>query len=106
VWLADWRSSSPSFHLLRRAPNKEMNQAQGAIEAASARIARVHARTLGEPRAAVAAAEDQVQEVRSALRSGNCAGVQGALSGVATSLQAASTQIDAAASPGGARRRP
>ena len=74
------------------------------ISRANAQLA--NARTLKEPRATVAAAEQKLQEARSALQSENYAGVQAALNGVAATLQAALTQIDAASSPGGARRRP
>jgi HAMP domain-containing protein len=69
-------------------------------------IARVNPRTLQEPRATVTAVEKKLQEARSALQTENYVGVQTALDGAATTLQAALTQIDAAASPGGARRRP
>ena len=69
-------------------------------------IARTNARTLREPRAAVSAAEVKLQEARSALQSEDYAAVKTALNGAAAALQAALTQIDAAASPGGARRKP
>ena len=69
-------------------------------------IARANARPLKEPRAIVTAADQKLQEARSALQSENYAGVQTALNGTAATLQAALTQIDAAASPGGARRKP
>jgi HAMP domain-containing protein len=69
-------------------------------------IARANARTLQEPRATVAAVEKRLQEARSALQTENYAGVQTALNGVAATIQTALSQIDAAASPGGARRRP
>ena len=68
-------------------------------------IARANARALQEPRAIVSAAETKLQEARSALQAENYAGVTAALSGAAGQLQAALTQIDAAASPGGARRK-
>ena len=68
-------------------------------------VARANARPLQEPGAIVAAAETKLQEARSALQAENYAGVGAALNGVAGQLQAALTQIDAAASPGGARRK-
>ena len=69
-------------------------------------VVRSNGRTLREPRATVTAVETKLQEARSALQSENYAGVTAALNGAAAQLQAALTQIDAVASPGGARRRP
>jgi HAMP domain-containing protein len=68
-------------------------------------IARTNPRALQEPRATVSAAETKLQEARSALQAENYAGVTSALNGEAGRLQAALTRIDAAASPGGARKR-
>ena len=68
-------------------------------------VARANARPLQEPRAIVSAAETKLQEARSALQAENYAGVSAALNGAAAQLQAALTQIDDAASPGGARRK-
>ncbi len=68
-------------------------------------IIRVNGRTLRGPRAAVAAAEKMLQEARSALATEDYAAVTRALTGTAADLQAALTEIDAAASPGPARRK-
>lgn len=68
-------------------------------------IARVNGRTLGTPRATVAAAETMLQEARSALQKEDYAAVTKALNGAAAQLQAALTEIDDAASPGAARRK-
>jgi HAMP domain-containing protein len=67
--------------------------------------AQLKARPLREPRATVAKAEKALQEARSALTSEDYAAVSKALDGIAAELQAALTQIDAAASPGAARRK-
>jgi hypothetical protein len=68
-------------------------------------IARVNGRTLRSPRATVAAAATKLQEARSALVREDYAGVTGALNSAAADLQAALSEIDAAASPGAARRK-
>jgi hypothetical protein len=68
-------------------------------------IARLNERVLRSPRATVAAAEQQLQEARAALGREDYAAVAAAVHGAAADLQAALTQIDAAASPGPARRR-
>ena len=68
-------------------------------------ILRLNGRTLREPRATVAAAEKMLQEARSALAGENYAAVTTALNGVAGDLQAALSEIDAAASPGSSRRK-
>ena len=65
-------------------------------------IARVNARALQAPRATVAAAEKQLQEARTALKAENYAGVTDGAQWRRGDLQAALTEIDAAASPGGA----
>ena len=63
------------------------------------------ARTLRAARATVAKSETVLQEARSALEKEDYATVSKVLSGVAAELQAALTQIDAAASPGPPKRR-
>lgn len=68
-------------------------------------IVRLNGRTLRAPRATVAAAEQMLQEARSALAREDYAGVTRALDGVAATLQAALTEIDAVASPGSSRRK-
>ncbi len=54
---------------------------------------------LKAPRATVAAAEGMLQEARTALKAEDYPAVAKALNGAAAELQAALTQIDAAASP-------
>jgi len=68
-------------------------------------IARIDPRTLRAPRATVAAAGKMLQEARSALQTEDYAAVTRALNGAAARLQAALTEIDAAASPGPSRRK-
>ena len=68
-------------------------------------IARLNARTLKAPRATVAAAETMLQEARAALKAEDYPAVSKALNGAAAELQAALTQIDAAASPRAPGRR-
>jgi HAMP domain-containing protein len=68
-------------------------------------IVRSNARTLRAPRATVAAAQTMLQEARSALAGEDYAAVTKALNGAAADLQAALTEIDAAASPGPSRRK-
>lgn len=68
-------------------------------------IARSNGRTLRAPRATVATVDIALQEARSALAREDYAAVSRALNGAAAELQAALTQIDAAASPGAARRK-
>ncbi|HUQ88689.1 MAG TPA: DUF4398 domain-containing protein [Vicinamibacterales bacterium] len=69
-------------------------------------IARVNATQLRAPRATVASAEGKLQEARTALKAEDYPAVSKALNGAAAQLQAALTQIDAAASPGpGGRKR-
>ena len=62
-------------------------------------IARVNPPQLKAPRATVAAAEGMLQEARKALKAEDYPAVAKALNGLAAELQAALTQIDAAASP-------
>jgi hypothetical protein len=62
-------------------------------------------RPLRAPRGTVAKAVTVLQEARSALASEDYATVSKVLNGVAAELQAALTQIDAAASPGTAPRK-
>lgn len=68
-------------------------------------IARSNGRALRVPRATVAKVELTLQEARSALAQEDYAAVGKTLNGAAAELQAALTQIDAAASPGTARRK-
>jgi hypothetical protein len=68
-------------------------------------IARLNARRLRAPRDTVAAAEKTLQEARTALAAEDYPGVTKALNGAAAQLQAALTEIDAAASPGTSGRR-
>jgi|SoiMethySBSTD1v2_1073268.scaffolds.fasta_scaffold127927_2 hypothetical protein len=62
-------------------------------------IARVSPPQLKAPRATIAAAEGMLQEARTALKAEDYPAVAKALNGTAARLQAALTQIDAAASP-------
>jgi hypothetical protein len=62
-------------------------------------IARVNPPQLKAPRATIAAAEGMLQEARTALKAEDYPAVAKALNGAAAELQAALTQIDAAASP-------
>jgi hypothetical protein len=62
-------------------------------------IARVNPPQLKAPRATIAAAEGRLQEARTALKAEDYPAVAKALNGTAAGLQAALTQIDAAASP-------
>ncbi len=68
-------------------------------------IARLNGRELKEPRSTVAAAAAKLQESRSALKGEDYPGVAKALNGAAAELQAALTQIDAAASPRSSGRK-
>jgi hypothetical protein len=62
-------------------------------------IARVNPALLKAPRATIAAVEGELQEARTALKAEDYPAVAKALNGAAARLQAALTQIDAAASP-------
>ena len=62
-------------------------------------------RALKAPRATVAAAGKMLQEARTALKAEDYPGVTKALNSAAAELQAALTEIDAAASPRGAPRK-
>ena len=62
-------------------------------------IARVNAAQLKAPRATIAASEGMLQKARTALKEEDYPAVAKALNGAAARLQAALTQIDAAASP-------
>ncbi len=68
-------------------------------------LARLNARVLRGPRATVADKEKRVQEARAALKAQDYARVTQALNGAAAELQAALTEIDAAASPRPAPRK-
>jgi HAMP domain-containing protein len=68
-------------------------------------IARLNGRALKAPRSTVAAAEAKLQEARTALKAEDYPAVAKALDGAAAELQAALTQIDAAASPRSSGRR-
>jgi hypothetical protein len=61
-------------------------------------LARVNARVLQAPRATVAAADKALQEARTALKTEDYQAVGAALNGIATRLQAALSEIDAAGS--------
>lgn len=71
-----------------------LNRAQ--TELKTPEIARVNARVLQAPRAAIAGAQKALQEARTALEAENYQGVSAALNGIAATLQAALTEIDAA----------
>jgi hypothetical protein len=62
-------------------------------------------RALKAPRATVTAAEKMLQEARTALKAEDYPGVTKALNSAAAELQAALTEIDAAASPRPAQRK-
>lgn len=68
-------------------------------------VARAGPRALRGPRATVGKMEKLLQEARSALAGEDYAAVATTLTGAAAELQAALTQIDAAASPGTPRRK-
>ena len=68
-------------------------------------IARLSGSALKAPRETVAAAETMLQEARAALKTEDYPAVTKALNGAAAELQAALTQIDAAASPRSAPRK-
>jgi hypothetical protein len=68
-------------------------------------VARLNARTLQGPRATVAATETMLQEARAALKTEDYSAVTRALNSAAAELQAALTEIDAAASPRTAPRK-
>jgi HAMP domain-containing protein len=80
-----------------------LSRAQSELKAADA--ARINARTLRAPHETVTAAEKMVQEARRALQAEDYPTVTKALNGAAGELQAALTQIDAAASPRPAPRK-
>jgi hypothetical protein len=68
-------------------------------------VARLNARTLEGPRATVAATEKMLQEARTALKTEEYSAVTKALNNAAAELQAALTELDAAASPRTAPRK-
>jgi hypothetical protein len=68
-------------------------------------IARANSKSLTTARATVATVEKVVQEARAALKTEDYAGVSTALNGATAKLQAALSEIDAAASPRAAPRR-
>ena len=68
-------------------------------------LARLNATVLRGPRATVADAERRVQEARTALKTEDYAAVTKALNGAAAELQAALSEIDAAASARPAPRK-
>ena len=74
-----------------------LSRAQAQLKDAD--VARLNARTLQEPRSTVAAAEKMLQEARTALKAEDYPAVTTALNSAAAELQAALTEIDAAASP-------
>ena len=68
-------------------------------------VARLNARTLQRPRSIVAATEAMLQEARAALKTEDYSAVTRALNSAAAELQAALTELDAAASPRTAPRK-
>ena len=68
-------------------------------------VARLNARTLQGPRSTVAATELMLQEARAALKTEDYSAVTRALNSAAAELQAALTELDAAASPRTAPRK-
>jgi len=68
-------------------------------------IARLPRPTLAAPRATTASAAKSLQEARTALGKDDYPGVNRTLHGVAEQLQGALTTLDAAATPGPARKR-
>ena len=74
-----------------------LNRAQAELKAAD--LLRVNAKLLRSPRQTVAAADKALQEARTALKAEDYQRVAGALNGVAATLQAALSEIDAATSP-------
>jgi len=68
-------------------------------------VARLNANALQGPRATIAATGKMVQEARTALKAEDYSGVTTALNSAAAELQAALTEIDAAASPRTAPRK-
>ena len=71
-----------------------LNRAQTELKAPE--MARISARALQSPRATIAAAGKTLQEARTALKAEDYQAVGKALNGVATKLQAALSEIDAA----------
>jgi hypothetical protein len=68
-------------------------------------VARLNARLLRGPRETVATAEKSLQEARAALAREEYEAAAKGLNGIATQLQAALSQIDAAISPAAPRRK-
>ena len=68
-------------------------------------VARLNPRTLQGPRSTIADTENMLQEARTALKAEDYSGVTKALNSAAAELQAALTEIDAAASPRTAPRK-
>jgi HAMP domain-containing protein len=68
-------------------------------------IARLNGNSLKTPRATVATAEQMLQEARAALKTEDYPAVTKALNGAVVGLQAALSEIDAAASPRSAPRK-
>ena len=80
-----------------------LSRAQAQLKDAD--IARLNGRELKAPRATIAAAEKMLQEARTALMTEDYPAVTRALNGAAAELQAALTEIDAAASPRSSGRK-
>ena len=80
-----------------------LSRAQAQLKDAD--VARLNARTLEGPRSTVEATGIMLQEARTALKAEEYSGVSKALNGAAARLQAALTEIDAAASPRTAPRK-
>ena len=80
-----------------------LSRAQAQLKDAD--VARLNARALEGPRSTVEATGKVLQEARTALKAEDYSGVTTALNGAAAELQAALTEIDAAASPRTAPRK-
>lgn len=94
----------------REEATRAMSGAQGAITGARNRLkaaetAKVPARSLAEPRTAIANAEMRLQEARSAFDQGDFGSVVTKASSVTTDLTRTQREIEALSGPAGRRRR-
>lgn len=94
----------------RGAAERAISEAATLVQRAKAQLkdpdlATLNPRVLRSPRMTVESAEKVLQEARSALEKEDYPAVTRALGGITAELQAALSLIDAAASPGPARRR-
>ena len=94
----------------RGAAERAISEAATLVQRAKAQLknpdlATLNPRVLRSPRMTVESAEKALQEARSALGKEDYPAVTTALGGITAELQAALSLIDAAASPGPARRR-